>query len=168
MLHFSLDIRSLSVMVTGVCVMVSVTMALVWITRKTYPGFGFWTAGTAASAAGFLLISLRGMIPVLFTIVLANVFVITAAALYLDGTHRFCGVTGRRTLSFFVVIVYALLIAYFTYVDDDAGVRITSCRCSRRYSMDLAPGSCSATPRRTKGFPTSSPAASSGCTASSC
>ena len=111
-------------MVTGVCVMLSITMALIWITRKTYPGFGFWTAGTAASAAGFLLISLRGMIPVLFTIVLANVFVIVAAALYLEGTRRFRDVAGHRTLSFSVVIGYALLIAYFTYVDNDTGMRI--------------------------------------------
>ncbi|MHB8770655.1 MAG: GGDEF domain-containing protein [Syntrophales bacterium] len=124
MVPFSLDIRSLSVMVTGVCVMLSITMALIWMTRKTYPGFGSWTAGTAASAAGFLLISLRGMVPPLFTIVLANVCLIIAAALFLEGTRRFRGVSGHRLLSLAAVIGYALVIAYFTYGDNDVAMRI--------------------------------------------
>ncbi len=112
-------------MLTGVGVMLSITITLIWLTRKTYPGFGAWAAGTAAWTVGFLLISLRGMIPPLFTIVLANVFLIAAAALYLEGTHRFRGAPGRRIGSLLVPLVaYALLVAYFTYVDNDTGVRI--------------------------------------------
>ena len=47
---FSLDIGSLSVVLTGVCTILSVVMVLIWNARRTYHGFGFWTAGNAAYA----------------------------------------------------------------------------------------------------------------------
>ncbi len=121
---FSLDIRSLSVVLTGASAMASVIMILVWKTRKTYAGFGFWAAGNAASTVGFLLFALRGIIPDILTIVLANVLVLSTAALYLEGTRRFRGVSGRKILSIFLVIFFAVSLSYYTYVDNDAGVRI--------------------------------------------
>jgi hypothetical protein len=45
MLSLSLDIRSVLVVLTAVTAVLSVTMALVWRTRRTYPGFGYWTGG---------------------------------------------------------------------------------------------------------------------------
>ncbi|MBP1599123.1 MAG: hypothetical protein H6Q05_4500, partial [Acidobacteria bacterium] len=121
---FSLDIRSLSVVLTGVCTILSIVMVLIWRTRRTYDGFGFWTAGSAAYAAGFLLIALRGLVPVLFTVVLANVLILSAAALYLEGTRRFRGVAGRGTLSLSLILFLVAAISYFTYADNNAGVRI--------------------------------------------
>jgi diguanylate cyclase (GGDEF)-like protein len=121
---FSLDIRSISVVLTGVSAMTSVIMILIWKTRKTYAGFGFWVAGNVASAGGFLLFALRGILPGFLTIILANVLVLATAALYLEGTRRFRGVTGRRTLSVSLVMFLAVSFSYFTYVDNDVGARI--------------------------------------------
>src|SRR5512133_143803 len=112
---FALDIRALSVVLTAVSAMASVIMILIWKSRKTYAGFGFWAAGNGASAVGFLLFALRGIIPDIFTIVLANVLVLSTAALYLEGTRRFRGVAGRRTLSAVLIIFLAASISYFTY-----------------------------------------------------
>jgi len=99
-------------------------MVLTWRTRRTYDGFGFWTAGNTAYALGFLLIALRGKIPDLFTIVLANVLIVSAAALYLEGTRRFRGVAGCKALCISLVVALAASISYFTYGSNNAGMRI--------------------------------------------
>ena len=104
--------------------MASVIMILIWKTRKTYAGFGFWTTGNAASAMGFLLFALRGFIPDLLTIVLANCLVLLTAALYLEGMRRFRGVAGCKILGIVSIIFLALSISYYTYGDNDAGMRI--------------------------------------------
>jgi hypothetical protein len=77
---FALDIRSLSVVLTAVSAILSITMALIRGTHKTYSGFGFWPAGNTAYAFAFLLIALRGTIPEIFAIVLANVLILSAVA----------------------------------------------------------------------------------------
>ncbi|MHB8909949.1 MAG: GGDEF domain-containing protein [Syntrophales bacterium] len=124
MTSLALDIRSLSVVLTAVSAVLTVTMILIWGTHRTYPGFGFWTAGNASSAAGFLLFALRGIVPDIFTIVLANVLVLSTAALYLEGTRRFRGVAARRALSIVLVVFLAASLSYYTYWDSDIGVRI--------------------------------------------
>ncbi len=121
---FSLDIRSLSLVLMGVSAMISVIMILIWRTRKTYHGFGFWAAGNTSYAFGFLLISLRGMIPDILTIVLANILILSAAVLYLEGTRRFRDAPGRSGLGISAVIFTAIVQSYFTYADNDAGMRI--------------------------------------------
>ncbi len=124
MSSFALDIRSLSVVVTGASAMASVIMILIWKTRKTYAGFGFWTTGNASSALGFLLFALRGLIPDLLTIVLANCLVLLTAVLYLEGTRRFRGVPGCKILGIVSIILLAVSISYYTYADNDVGMRI--------------------------------------------
>lgn len=124
MTSFALDIRSLSVVLTAVSAMASVVMILIWKTHKTYAGFGYWTAGNTAYAFGFLFIALRGMIPDIFTIILANVLILSAAALYLEGTRRFRDAAGRGALSISLIILLVILQSYFTYADNDAGMRI--------------------------------------------
>jgi diguanylate cyclase (GGDEF)-like protein len=121
---FALDIRSLSVVLTAVSAILSITMVLIWGTHKTYSGFGFWTAGNTAYAFAFLLIALRGMIPEIFTIILANVLILSAAALYLEGTRRFRDAAGRGVFSISLIIFLTIAQSYFTYADDDAGMRI--------------------------------------------
>jgi diguanylate cyclase (GGDEF)-like protein len=121
---YSLDIRTLSVVLTGTCAILSIVMVLIWRTRRTYDGFGFWTAGNTAYAVGFLLIALRGTIPNLFTIVLANVLIVSAAALYLEGTRRFRSVAGCKVLCISLVVALAASISYFTYGSNNVGMRI--------------------------------------------
>jgi diguanylate cyclase (GGDEF)-like protein len=124
MLSWSLDIRSLTVVLTFVSALLSIVLFLIWRSRKTYPGFGFWTAGNALNAAGFMLMALRGMIPNVLSIILANLLVLSGSVLFLEGVRCFRGVAGRRILIFSLVILQALGMAYYTYVIDNVGVRI--------------------------------------------
>ena len=112
------------VMVMMVAIIECLTMLLILRTRRTYPGFGLWTAGTAASAAGFLLVVLRNAIPAFFTIVLANVLILAGAMLYFEGARRFRGAVAVRAFDASLVLVMASSLSYYTFVDDHVGMRI--------------------------------------------
>ncbi|MDA8124232.1 MAG: GGDEF domain-containing protein [Deltaproteobacteria bacterium] len=126
MLSLSLDIRTLSVVLPSGCAVLSVVMLLLLRTHRTYPGFALWTAGLLAYTFGFSLIALRGMIPEIFTIIGANALLLGAAGLFLEGVRRFRGLSGRRLLSFLLVLLLVLFQSYFTFVADDVGVRIVA------------------------------------------
>lgn len=60
-------------------------------TRKTYPGFGYWTAGVAILALGYLLYALRGIIPLWISVFLGTAAFPFGMVLHLDGIRRFLG-----------------------------------------------------------------------------
>jgi diguanylate cyclase (GGDEF)-like protein len=120
----SFDTRTIAVILMGVTVVLGAIMNLIRQTRKTYPGFGLWTAGTTAYALGFLFISLRNIIPDIFSVVLAGVFILSAALCFWEGTRRFRGKEVRKTPLVLLVVGYTLFQSYFTFVNNDVGVRI--------------------------------------------
>ncbi len=125
MSSFSLDIRTLAVVLILVSMVLGITLLLIWRTRKTYPGFGLWAAGNGVYALGFLLIALRGMVPDLLSIVLANILLLCAVALFLEGVRCFVkGACGRCTVNASLIAVAALLFVYYTVVDDSISARI--------------------------------------------
>ena len=124
MLSWSLDIRSLTVVLTVVSGLLSIVLFMIWRWRKTYPGFGLWTAGNALNAVGFLLMSLRGAIPDFLSIVLSNLLILSASVLFLEGVRRFRGIAGNRIFNVFLVILPVLGIAYYTYAIDEIDLRI--------------------------------------------
>jgi diguanylate cyclase (GGDEF)-like protein len=112
------------VTLAAVSAVLSITMVLIWQTRRTYPGFALWTAGNAAYAVGFLAIALRGTIPDLLSILLANVFILGAAELYLEGIRRFRGLSSFMVLNEFFMILLIAGVVYFTVWHDHVGMRV--------------------------------------------
>ncbi|MCJ7545249.1 MAG: GGDEF domain-containing protein [Deltaproteobacteria bacterium] len=121
---FSFDTRTIVIILMGVTVVLGVTMNLIRLTRKTYPGFGLWTAGTTTYTFGFLFLALRNIISDIFSIVLAGVFILSAALCFWEGTRRFRGKEVRKTLIVLLIAGYAVFQSYFTFVNNDIGVRI--------------------------------------------
>jgi diguanylate cyclase (GGDEF)-like protein len=121
---FFFDTRTIVVILMGVTIVLGATMNLIRLTRKTYPGFGLWTAGTTAYTFGFLFISLRNIIPDIFSIVLANIFLFFAALFFWEGTRRFRGKEVRKTFIVLLLAGYTSFQSYFTFVNNDIGVRI--------------------------------------------
>jgi hypothetical protein len=122
--EFSFDTRNIVIILMGVTVVLGATMTLIRLTRKTYPGFGLWTAGTITYAFGFLFIALRDIIPDILSIVLAIVLLLSAALLIWEGTRRFRGKKVRKTLIVVVMAGYTIFQSYFTFMNNDIGVRI--------------------------------------------
>jgi diguanylate cyclase (GGDEF)-like protein len=121
---FFFDTRTIIIILMGVTVVLGATMNLIRLTRKTYPGFGLWTAGTTAYTFGFLFISLRDVFPDIFTIVLANILLFFAALCFLEGTRRFRGKEVRKTFIALLIVGYTSFQSYFTFINNDIGVRI--------------------------------------------
>ncbi len=121
---FSLDILTLNIMLMAVTAVLSITMILNFFTRKTYPGFGLWTTGITIFAVGFFFVSLRDLIPDIFTIVLANALLLTAAICFLEGTRLFRGRNAHTFFSATLIVLYAVFQSYFTFVSDDVSMRI--------------------------------------------
>jgi diguanylate cyclase (GGDEF)-like protein len=123
---FSFDTRTLVIILMGVTVVLGAIMNLIRLTHKTYPGFGLWTAGTTTYTFGFLSISLRNIIPDIFSIVLAGLFILSAALFFWEGTRRFRGKEVRKTFIVLLIAGYALFQSYFTFVHNDISVRIVT------------------------------------------
>jgi diguanylate cyclase (GGDEF)-like protein len=121
---FSFDTRTIVIILMGVTIVLGVTMNLIRLTRKTYPGFGLWTAGTTAYTFGFLFIALRNIIPDSFSIVLAGTLILSAALCFWEGTRHFRGKEVRKTFIVLLIAGYTLFQSYFTFVHNDIGVRI--------------------------------------------
>lgn len=119
-----LDIRTLAIILIAVSVLLSLIMLLLWRTRKTYPGFGLWTASSAMYAMGFFLLILRGRLPDFLTVLLANLCLLAAAVFIFEGIRCFRGAVGRWSFSIVLLVTLVLLLAYFNYVHNSLDTRI--------------------------------------------
>ncbi len=126
MASFSIDIRSLMMILMVVAAIECLAMFFVWLTQKTYPGFGLWAAGNAVFTAAFFLLALRNVIPDVFSILLANIFVMGAAVLYHEGTLRFRQFHSRKIVGAVLISLMATAIFYFRFVDNLSVVRLVS------------------------------------------
>ncbi len=119
-----MDMKTLLITGLVISVATNLSMATVWWTRRTYPGFGYWVAGTFCRTLGGVLFLSRGILSPWLAIVLANTLLLAELMLNVRGLLVF---RGRRTglgweiallLSFFVAF------AWFTQVSPDINSRI--------------------------------------------
>jgi len=81
--------------------------------RHRFPGLGFLVAAFTAQTTAVFLIMLRGTIPDLASIALANTLVFVASVLSLMGLERFTGKVSSQVHNFVLLALYAVLFCYF-------------------------------------------------------
>lgn len=120
-----MDYTTLIFSIFGISLASCISMAILFWTRHTYPGFEFWAAGTACRvmACGLFLLP-RSIYPAWVTIGVANFMIIAETLCYLRGTLLFRGRPTRPWIEFLVFAVYIALFAYYIYVDSRMNVRI--------------------------------------------
>lgn len=86
-------------------------------TRKTYPGFGYWTAGVGLLALGYLLFALRGQTPLWVSVFPGNCTFSLGMVLHLDGIRRFLGLkpASRLWYALPVAVLAGLALFYFRW-----------------------------------------------------
>jgi two-component system cell cycle sensor histidine kinase/response regulator CckA len=105
----------------GVAAVITGFMALCLLffqaTRKTYPGFGYWTAGVAILALGYLLYALRGQIPLWSSVFLGTAAFPLGLVFHLDGIRRFLGLKPASILWYALPagVLGALAVFYFQW-----------------------------------------------------
>ncbi|MBY4896022.1 GGDEF domain-containing protein [Cupriavidus sp. AU9028] len=102
-----------------------IMLAIVWSLRRCgLPGVREWWQANLTMTASMMLFSLRGTIPDLLAVVVANTGLAFSLALYHAGTARFCGRTPPwRTLLTGIAGVVAGIV-YWRYMHDDANIRV--------------------------------------------
>ena len=119
-----LDVRTIELMSAIMPFVFGLIMTQYWRERKTYGGFGHWVLANFAFGSGYMLISLRGMIPDFFSIILGNVTTIYAGILIYQGIQLFFDQPAFSRLNSLVFILYILFQIHFTYIEPDINARI--------------------------------------------
>lgn len=120
-----MDTKTLIVAGLVVAMAVSLSMAIIFWTRRTYPGFGYWLAGSVCrvmSAALFLLP--RDQFPPWLTIILANYLLFAELILYLRGTLIFRDQPVRIRWDVAGSMVFLVPFCWFTYVEPNLNARV--------------------------------------------
>ncbi len=122
-----LDIRTLFLAATVINLLLTFFILSIWIVhRRRFRGILFWALGNLSFALGSGLIGLRGFLPDVLSVVIANTSIILSIALIYSGIIRF----KERPVRIVKYVPYAAALAtfviflYFTYVINDLKVRI--------------------------------------------
>ncbi len=110
------DIRTVLFFASLIGLVVSLTFVYVLKTRKTYEGFQFWMIASLSSFFGVLLVSLRGLIPDIFSIVLGGTLIASFMVYIAYGINLFIGRAAKKGLYLIPVGLTAVAQAYFTYI----------------------------------------------------
>ena len=94
----------------------TVSMALGWSELRGRAGLDRFAAGYGVVVASAALLAGRGRIPDFLTTVVANVLLVAAAALILEGTRLFCGSPGAHAIGRVAVALSVVGFPWLTYV----------------------------------------------------
>jgi hypothetical protein len=122
-MRIQLDPRTLVVIAVFVALVPTAIAALVWRTRRTYPGFGRWTLGNLLGTLCLALLSMRGVAPDWISIVLANASALGAAVLFFQGIRKFRGLRLLWWPECLTAILGLAAVIYFRFVSDAISVR---------------------------------------------
>ncbi len=106
----TLDMSTLSFGAGVVAFFSCLPMFFFLLSRKAYPGMVRWIAGTICNSVGLILISFRGQIPDLISIVIANLLLAAFAVVVTEGLLEF---VGRRQLLVFDLAVTVCCAVFF-------------------------------------------------------
>ncbi|MEW6531409.1 MAG: PAS domain S-box protein [Thermodesulfobacteriota bacterium] len=93
----------------------ALTLLFFRMTRKTYPGFGLWTAGVSLVSVGYLFWGFRGYIPDSISILVLNASAPLAIVLQLAGMRRFLELTPMSRLWYALPVGVVTAAAAFYY-----------------------------------------------------
>ena len=120
-----MDYKTLIISVLVVALGSSVGMAVIFWTRRTYSGFGYWVGGTTCRVmAGLLFLLPRDVYPAWLTIAVANFMIIAETMCYIRGTLLFRGRPLHPRIDLCVVVAFAALFAYYIYIEPMMNMRI--------------------------------------------
>ena len=119
-----LDMRTVIFSIILTFLICTLVITFLWNqNRKRFRGTGFWVANFILQTIGLILISLRGQIPDVISIVLSNTFIITGAFLGLAGIKRFLEIQSTYIFNITLIIVFSLIHAWFAFGDENLAAR---------------------------------------------
>jgi diguanylate cyclase (GGDEF)-like protein/PAS domain S-box-containing protein len=120
----SLDIRTLSLVAMLSSVLLAAGLQIVNRVIARDPSLRLWAWGASANGASFVLLALRGAVPDLLSIVLANTLLVAGSAWLYLGNRRFRGLPAGIPWYWFLTVTAAAVLCYFTYMTPSLSARI--------------------------------------------
>lgn len=119
-----LDLRTLFFAMTAVELVMAGVLILFWHNQRSFPGVG-WIAGASILAvAGSLFIAFRPVMPVAVSVLGNNLCFQAAIMLYVGGVQHVRGAPCRPVFGAAMILLNAVSISYFTFIDFDTAARI--------------------------------------------
>lgn len=120
-----LDVRSIFLALSVVTITLTFCLFYFMYSSKTYPGFLNWTIGFLLFGCGILLISLRQVLPDLFSVLLAHAVVFMSLILFYSGFTAFAQKKINIYLHLSWWVLYVFIICYFTFFNPDTNLRLS-------------------------------------------
>jgi signal transduction histidine kinase len=111
----TIDNRTLLLATSFAAGVSSLLMLLIRSLRRTYPGYLHWAAGLACIAAAAFLHGMRGVVPLVLTVVVGNALLCLGMLLYVGGVRLFCGLTWRLRVSLLALLAAVTGVAWFYF-----------------------------------------------------
>ncbi|MBU0752982.1 MAG: PAS domain S-box protein, partial [Gammaproteobacteria bacterium] len=118
-----LDNRTLSFIALVSALLLAAGLHLAYRTVARDPGLRLWAVGASVSAIGYGLFALRGGIPDLLSIVVANTLLVLGATCLYLGQRRFLGRSREFPWYWFVVVATPAALYHFTFVAPSLSAR---------------------------------------------
>lgn len=120
-----MDTKTLLVAAFVISMVSSLSMFIVFWTRRTYAGFGYWLAGIVCRVIALVLSLLPSdQFPLLLSIVTADCLLLAELNLYRQGMQLFRGQSVRYAWEIAALLSFFALLVYFTYVAPSLNARI--------------------------------------------
>ncbi len=118
------EVRTLLVVFVVFSVLGVFVMASLWQqNRKRSPAITLWLLDAVLRLVALTLITLRGIVPDLFSIVLPGALIICGAVVLYIGLARYVGKESRQLHNYLMVAVFTLIHAYLTFVYPSLALR---------------------------------------------
>ncbi|MCX6004574.1 MAG: hypothetical protein NT082_02725 [Chloroflexi bacterium] len=118
------DIRTLMLLYIILNVISAGAVAVIWSqNRGRFAGISFWLVDMILQAAGSALIVLRGLVPDLISMVLANTMIQAGALIIFIGLERFTGKKGWQIHNYVLLAVFIAVFSYYSLAHPDLTVR---------------------------------------------
>jgi len=91
--------------------------------RQRFDGLGFWVADFVMLAAGLVLMSLRGVVPDLLSMVASNTLIVGASVAGYEGLQRFVGRRSSQLPNLVLLGAFAAVHTWFALIQPDLRLR---------------------------------------------
>ncbi len=119
-----LEVRTMGIVSALMPFVLGLILSIYWRERRTYGGFSRWVLANFVFGIGYLLISLRDIIPDPFSLILGNAATVYAEILIYEGLRLFYGRPAYSKWNTLVFVVYLVLHTYYIYLDPNINARI--------------------------------------------